>query len=194
MAKLYFKYGCMGSSKTAQALMTKFNYEQQGTNVWLIKPAVDKRDGANIIKSRIGLSAEACPIAITENILATFIAKKERGQFTVIIADECQFFTEIQIDQLRQIADMDIPVLCYGLKTDFTTHLFEGSKRLLEVADSISEIKTVCKCGEKAIFNVRVEQGKIVTAGEKILMGGDGMYYPICSSCRDMCISQQERI
>ena len=136
MAKLYFKYGAMGSSKTAQALTTKFNYEERGMTVWLIKPSADTRDGADIIKSRIGLSQKADVIAPDDDIIARF---ESRGRTNVIIADEANFFTPAQIDGLRYIVDeMDVPVICFGLRTDFLTHTFPGSHRLLELADSIA--------------------------------------------------------
>ena len=175
MAKLYFKYGAMGSSKTANALITKFNYEERGMKVWLIKPAIDNRDGENVIRSRIGLAETAYTVAKDTDILYEF---ENRKDYHVIIADECQFFTETQIDQLRHIVDVyDIPVLCFGLRTDFLTHLFEGSRRLFEVADSITEIKTICSCGKKAIVNARIDSnGKVVTEGGQILIGGNDSY------------------
>ena len=131
MAKLYFKYGAMGSSKSAQALITQFNYEELGMTVWLIKPSVDDRDGANIIRSRIGLQREAQVIHPEEDIIATFA---RAGHADVIIADEAQFFSPEQIDQLRTLVDeRDMPVICFGLRSDFLTHLFPGSRRLFEV-------------------------------------------------------------
>ena len=182
MAKLYFKYGAMGSSKTANALITKFNYEERGMKVWLIKPSIDVRDGASVVRSRIGLSAEAQIITPDIDI---FQAYKALEGFNVVIADECQFFTPAQIDQLRKIVDkLNIPVLCYGLRTDFLTHLFEGSRRLFEVADSITEIKTICSCGKKAIVNARIDgDGKVVTEGGQILIGGNDSYVAMCHSC-----------
>ena len=162
MAKLYFKYGAMGSSKTANALITKFNYEERGMRVWLIKPSIDNRDGVSMVRSRIGLSATAEVITPNVDIFALY---QEKQDLDVIIADECQFLTSAQIDQLRKIVDeLDIPVLCYGLRTDFLTHLFEGSRRLFEVADSIQEIKTICECGKKAIVNARIDgEGNVIT-------------------------------
>ncbi len=182
MAKLYFKYGAMGSSKTANALITKFNYEERGMKVWLIKPSIDDRDGKNTVRSRIGLQAQADSICKEIDIYEEF--KKQRDCH-VIIADECQFFTSKQIDQLRQIVnDLNIPVLCFGLRTDFLTNLFEGSRRLFEVADSITEIKTICSCGNKAIVNARInEYGKVVTEGGQILIGGNDSYVAMCHSC-----------
>ncbi len=182
MAKLYFKYGAMGSSKTANALITKFNYEERGMRVWLVKPSMDDRDGANIIRSRIGLSEEAFIATSSTDLYETF---KKLGCYHVVISDECQFFTEAQIDQLRRIVDeLEIPVLCFGLRTDFLTHLFEGSRRLLEVADSISEIKTICSCGKKAIVNARIDaDGNVVTEGGQILIGGNDSYVAMCHAC-----------
>ena len=191
MAKLYFKYGAMGSSKTANALITKFNYEERGMKVWLIKPAIDTRDGAGVIRSRIGLEANAQIIGADTDICAEFA---KRGDCHVIIADECQFFAEAQIDQLRRIVDeLDIPVLCFGLRTDFMTHLFPGSRRLFEVADSITEIKTICTCGKKAIVNARIDgQGNVVTTGGQILLGGNDSYVAMCHHCWKKAIAAQE--
>lgn len=182
MAKLYYKYGAMGSSKTANALITKFNYEERGMKVLLIKPAIDDRDGANIVRSRIGLSEKAIIIHSGTNIYSVF---EQNSDCHAVIADECQFFSKEQIDQLRMIVnDFDIPVLCFGLRTDFRTNLFEGSKRLFEVADSISEIKTVCSCGSKAIVNARIDaNGKVLTAGGQILIGGNDSYVAMCHKC-----------
>ena len=190
MAKLYFKYGAMGSSKTANALITKFNYEERGMRVWLIKPSTDDRDGANVVRSRIGLSKEAYVVTPSTNLYDTF---KSLGCYHVVIADECQFFTENQIDQLRRIVDeLEVPVLCFGLRTDFLTRLFEGSRRLFEVADSISEIKTICSCGKKAIVNARIDgDGKIVTEGGQILIGGNDSYIAMCHSCWKKAIREQ---
>lgn len=190
MAKLYFKYGAMGSSKTANALITKFNYEERGMRVWLIKPSTDDRDGANVVRSRIGLSKEAYVVTPSTDLYDTF---KSLGCYHVVIADECQFFTEKQIDQLRRIVDeLEVPVLCFGLRTDFLTRLFEGSRRLFEVADSISEIKTICSCGKKAIVNARIDGGgKIVTEGGQILIGGNDSYIAMCHSCWKKAIREQ---
>ena len=181
MAKLYFKYGAMGSSKSAQALITKFNYEEKGMTVWLIKPSVDTRDGADIIKSRVGLREHAQIITPSQSIIREF---RKAGPHDVIIADESQFFTPSQIDELRDIVDDDdIPVLCFGLRTDFQTHLFPGSLRLFELADSITEIKTICSCGKKATVNARISGGRIVTEGEQVLIGGNDTYLAMCHSC-----------
>ena len=182
MAKLYFKYGAMGSSKSAQALITKFNYEELGMSVWLIKPSVDTRDGADIIRSRIGLEARAQVITPEMDITAEYAAA---GRHDVIIADEAQFFTPEQIDQLRTLVDdEDLPVLCFGLRTDFLTHFFPGAQRLMELADSLTEIKTICRCGRKATVNARIDaNGNIVTRGSQIMLGGNDSYTAMCHQC-----------
>ena len=192
MAKLYFKYGAMGSSKTAQALTTKFNYEERGMKVWLIKPSTDDRDGRDVVKSRIGLFCPCDSINPTLNIFDTF--KREHSDADVIIADECQFFTEAQIDELRRIVDeCDIPVLCFGLRTDFLCHLFTGSKRLFETADSISEIKTICACGSKATVNARLDANmNVVTEGAQVLIGGNESYIAMCHRCWQEKIKNQK--
>ena len=191
MAKLYFKYGAMGSSKTAQALITRFNYMELGMSVWLIKPSVDTRDGADVIKSRIGLEARAQVITPEQDIIAEY--QKQPGH-DVIIADEAQFFTPAQIDQLRRLVDEeDIPVLCFGLRTDFLTHFFPGAQRLMELADSLTEIKTVCACGRKATVNARIDaNGRIVTQGNQVLLGGNDSYVAMCHKCWKQRIREQE--
>ena len=190
MAKLYFKYGAMGSSKSAQALITKFNYEEKGMSVWLIKPSVDTRDGADLIRSRIGLEAHARIITPDQDIAEEY---RREGRHDVIISDEAQFFTPAQIDQLRALVDEeDIPVLCFGLRTDFLTHFFPGSQRLMELADSLTEIKTVCACGRKAMVNARIDgAGRVVTSGGQILLGGNDSYVAMCHSCWKKKIREQ---
>ncbi len=191
MSKLYFKYGAMGSSKTANALITKFNYEERGMKVWLIKPSIDDRDGADVVRSRIGLEAKADVITPDTDIFEEF---KKHSDCHVVIADECQFFTPEQIDQLRAIVDtLSLPVLCFGLRTDFLTHLFPGSRRLFEVADSITEIKTICSCGNKAIVNARIDgDGHVVTEGGQILIGGNDSYVAMCHNCWKKAIEERE--
>ena len=191
MAKLYFKYGVMGSSKSAQALITKFNYEERGMSVWLIKPSIDTRDGADIIRSRIGLSSAACVITPDDNVIEVY---HRVGRRDVIIADEAQFFTPKQIDELRQLVDEeDLPVLCFGLRTDFLTHFFPGAQRLMELADSLTEIKTVCECGRKATVNARIDQdGKIVTTGGQVMIGGNDSYLAMCHQCWKHKIKMQQ--
>ena len=184
MAKLYFKYGAMGSSKTAQALITKYNYEENDLKVWLIKPSADVRDGAAILRSRIGLEARVEVIPPEIDVLERFVREKE-GSCDVIIVDECQFLSEAQIDQLRAIVDEhNVPVMCFGLRTDFQTKLFPGSLRLMEVADTIQEIKTICDCGAKATVNARIDgEGHIVTQGAQVVLGGNDSYIAMCHKC-----------
>ena len=194
MAKLYFKYGAMGSSKTAQALITKYNYEENDLNVWLIKPSADTRDGARILRSRIGLEAQVDVIAPDVDIYARFLGSHAR-RCDVIIVDECQFMTEKQIDQLRTIVDeYNIPVMCFGLRTDFQTHLFPGSRRLIEVADTIQEIKTICDCGAKATVNARINDGYIVTEGAQVVLGGNDSYIAMCHKCYVRGIREHKKI
>ena len=194
MAKLYFKYGAMGSSKTAQALITKYNYEENDLNVWLIKPSADTRDGAQILRSRIGLEARVEVIAPDTDLHQHFLDTRQ-GQCDVIIADECQFFTEDQIDQLRAIVDEhNIPVMCFGLRTDFLTRLFPGSRRLMEVADAIQEIKTICDCGAKATVKARISDGYIVTQGAQVVLGGNDSYIAMCHRCYIQGIREHKRI
>lgn len=193
MAKLYFKYGAMGSSKTATALITKYNYEERGMRVWLIKPSADLRDGADLIRSRMGLSQRADVITPATDICSLY---GEKQPVDVIIADECQFFTPEQIDQLRMLVDeRNIPVLCFGLRTDFLTKTFPGSHRLFEVADSITEIKTMCDCGSKATVNARISpDGFVVTEGQQVFLGGNDSYVAMCHKCWKRNITENRKV
>jgi thymidine kinase len=195
MAKLYFKYGAMGSSKTAQALITKYNYEENDLKVWLIKPSADTRDGVDVLRSRIGLEAQVRIIAPEADVYAIFCAE-QKETCNVIIVDECQFLTPEQIDQLRQIVnDFNVPVMCFGLRTDFQTKLFPGSMRLMEVADTIQEIKTICDCGSKATVNARIDsEGYIVTQGAQVFLGGNDAYIAMCHKCYIRGIREHKKI
>ncbi len=194
MAKLYFKYGAMGSSKTAQALITKYNYEENDLQVWLMKPSADTRDGAQAIRSRIGLEAQCDVITPACDVYDLFL-RTRKGNCHVIIVDECQFMTEAQIDQLRAIVnDFGIPVLCFGLRTDFLTKLFPGSLRLMELADCIEEIKTMCDCGAKATVNARISDGYIVTEGAQVVLGGNDSYIAMCHKCYVNGIKEHRKI
>ena len=210
MSKLYFKFGAMGSSKTANALMTRFNYLEKNHSVWLIKPQTDTRDDYNdesgkivtVVKSRIGLEAPANVIKDNADITELFktasadivindtVVKTQK--IDVIICDECQFFTEDQIDQLKYIAENEnVPVICFGLRSDFRTKLFPGSKRLFEIADSITEVKSICECGKKAIVNARFDgNGNIVTDGAQVEIGGNEKYKSMCWSCWQKLINE----
>ena len=186
MADLIFNYGAMGCSKTANALMTRFQYMDKGLKVWLIKPEIDTRDDAikedgttvSLIKSRVGISGEATVIKSDADIIPPTGTE-------LIICDEAQFLSEFQVDELKAIAEVwDIPVYCYGLRTDFRTKLFPGSKRLFELASKVVELNSVCSCGNPAIINARFNsKGKIVTAGSQIELGGDERYKALCYSC-----------
>lgn len=183
MAKLYFTYGTMGSSKTAQALMLRFNFIERGQKVLFLKPSLDTRDGADVIKSRIpGLEAPVKTFSPTEDILN--LDNFRFLDLDCIIVDEVNFATKEQIEQLKYIAEeFDIPVFTFGLRANFKTELFEGSKRLFEIADTISEIKSPCHCGKKTIVNARYKGKKIQYKGETIVIGGDEQYKSLCYKC-----------
>lgn len=184
MPKLYFKYGTMNSSKSAQALMCQFNYEQKGMKVLLVKPAIDTRDDSEerMVRSRIGLKSNCYTIAPDESFEELFDRVSVQTPIDIVIVDEAQFCTSEQVDQLKALTQR-ATVLCYGLLLDFTCHLFEGSKRLVELADSLQEIKSVCRCGRKSSVNARFVNGKCVDSGPTILIGGDESYESMCYWC-----------
>ncbi len=183
MAKLYFKYGAMGCSKTAQALITKFNYEERGMKVLLMKPAIDDREERPVVRSRIGLEAPCIMVADDMDLYKLY--EDRYADCDVVIVDECQFLTEKQVDELGDLVlEKNIPVLCFGLRTDFLTHLFPGSRRLLEIAESVTEIKSVCRCGAKATVNARFDdEGNVVYRGAQVLIGGNSRYEAMCRRC-----------
>ena len=189
MAKLYFKYGAMNSGKTIEVLRTCYNYNERGLNVVLIKPKVDLK-GSNKVVSRIGLEREVdYLISDKENIYDMFIEKN----IDVIIADEAQFFTREQINELWSLTKKkDIDILCYGLRCDFLMNGFPGSTRLLEIADSIDEIKTICACGKKATINMRYVNGVPSFEGEQVSIDGfnNVTYDSVCGECY---INQREK-
>ena len=203
MAKLYFKFGAMGSSKTAQALMTKFNYEEKDKRVLLVKPSTDTRDDVTdeagrtkaIVRSRIGLFAEAVAVGPNDSMKALLESQSQVSPIDVIIVDEAQFLTVKQVNELKDLADFsDIPVLCFGLRTDFQTKMFPGSKRLFEIADSITEIKSICRCGRKATVNVRFDgSGEIITEGDQVLIGGNDRYVGMCYKCYIRLIDEKKK-
>ena len=187
MAKLYFRYGAMGSSKSANILMVRYNYEERGQYAILLKPRTDDRDGEHKIQSRIGLSA---PAEYVDDFLKE-ITKLWNGKETeylyhgkkvnAILVDEAQFLSPEEVDALSDIVDFyEIPVLCYGLRTDFLNHLFPGSRRLMEIADVIEEVPTVCWCGKRAQCNTRYSNGKIVREGAQIMLGSNESYVALC--------------
>lgn len=174
----------MGSSKTAEALMCRFNYIQKGFNVLLLKPSIDTRfeEDKPQVTSRIGIKADCIKFNKTQNLIELFNIENTKQKIDVIIVDECQFATTKQIEQLRRLS-YNVTVLCYGLLTNFKTELFEGSKRLVEIADNLQEVKSVCKCGRKASVNARLINGKITTSGEEVLIGAEESYESMCYLC-----------
>ena len=173
MSKLYFRYGAMGSSKTANAIMVQYNYHERGQNALMLKPRLDSRDGARCVSSRSGLTAPCRYVEELDEI--------DLSVYDCVIVDEAQFLSKAQVQRLVDIVDrMNIPVICYGLRADFQGNLFEGSHWLMAWADSIEEIKTVCWCGRKATMNARVMNGRVVKDGEQIVLGGNESYVALC--------------
>jgi len=197
--KLYYKYGVMSSSKSAQLLMTAHSFDERGIPFLCIKPSIDNRENEDTITSRIGISRECISFDSTYNlydyidkyIVNVVVQGFDKPQW--ILVDECQFLTSEQIDQLADVVDnLDINVICYGLRTDFKTEFFEGSKRLMEIADDIEEIKISCGCGRKAIVNARIDElGQIVTDGEQIEIGGNERYVSLCRKCYRKLLKKQ---
>lgn len=182
MAKLYFKTGCMNSGKSTRLLQSAYQYESNGQNVICLKPCIDTRDGENTIKSRLGIERKCFSIKEDDNVFKKIRTIKLKRQMDIIMIDEAQFLSEDQINQLQDVAyEFDIPVLAYGLKTDFTGKLFPASKRLMEIADDIHEEKSVCWCGKKAKQNARVVDGKMVVDGELVQIGGNESYVALCN-------------
>lgn len=181
MAKLYFRFGSMGSSKTANALMVKYNYEERGGRVRFLKPVIDNRDHGNKIRSRIGLETEVICLLEDADILSLILSDDNPSPISCIIVDEAQFLTKNQVLALCTLVDThQIPVVCYGLRSDFQGNLFEGSHWLLAYADSIEEVKTICFCGKKATMNLRLQDGIPIKEGEQIFIGGNESYISVC--------------
>ena len=177
MAKLYFRYGVMGSSKTANALMVRYNYEERGQETLLVKPAIDQRDGAKFVASRAGLSH---PCIYFSDLQA--IPDEELKRYACIIVDEAQFLSREEVQHLTHIVDdVNVPVICYGLRADFSGRFFPGSEELMACADVIEEIKTICWCGKKATFNARFdEDGNVLKEGEQVVLGANDKYIGLC--------------
>ena len=185
--KLYFRYGTMGSAKTAMLLTTAYNFEERGMSYRCMKPVVDTREGDSVIKSRIGIQRD-CTWIYPESDLYAIAAEYVKANGTSVdwyLIDEAQFLSTAQVDQLSRIVDdFGSNVICYGLGTDFQSHLFEGSKRLFEIADTIDEIKSTCNCGNKTIINARIDSnGDIVEEGAQVEIGGDERYVAVCRKC-----------
>lgn len=181
MAKLYFRYGAMNSGKSTAVLQVAHNYEERGMKVLIMKPAVDTK-GDNKIDTRIGVTREVDVLLNPSERVHNFLTDK----IDCIITDEAQFFTPEQIDEFFEIAvNEDIPVICYGIRTDFQRNMFPGSKRLFELAHSLEELKTICRCGKKAIFNGRKVNGKFVFEGSQVAIDGAGevTYESLCGKC-----------
>lgn len=173
MAKLYFRYGAMGSSKTANAIMVQYNYHERGQQVLMVKPKLDNRDGERTVLSRCGLQ--------TECVFMEEVPEMDLTGYDCVIVDEAQFLTKAQVAYLVKIVDeMNIPVICYGLRADFQGNFFEGSQWLMAWADTIEEVKTICWCGRKATCNARVMNGKVIKEGDQILLGGNSQYVSLC--------------
>ena len=173
MAKLYFRYGAMGSSKTANAIMVQYNYGERHQKVLMVKPQLENRDGERIIRSRSGLE--------TECVFMEEIEGKDLKDYDCVIVDEAQFLTKAQVEYLVHIVDdLNIPVIAYGLRADFKGNFFEGSQWLMAWADTIEEVKTICWCGKKATYNARVMNGRVVKEGDQILLGGSSQYVSLC--------------
>lgn len=196
--KLYFRYGTMGSAKTALLLTQAYNFEERGMRYVCLKPFIDNREGKNVIKSRIGIERECQWIYSDTNIyeLAQKLYEDNMAVIDWILIDEAQFLYEEQVDQLARIVDdFGTNVICYGLRTDFQSRLFEGSRRLFEIADSIDEIKSTCNCGRKTIVNARIDaKGDFVVEGAQVEIGGDDRYIAVCRKCwRNKRIEQSSR-
>jgi len=182
MAKVYFYYSAMNAGKSTIMLQSSYNYRERGMHTLMLIPALDTRAGVGTVKSRIGLTAQATAFGAHEDLFALTKREHEKQKLACVLVDEAQFLSRAQVDQLTDVADLlDIPVLCYGLRTDFQGNLFEGSERLLAVADNLNEIKTICHCGRKATMNLRVDpDGKPVREGAQIEIGGNERYVAVC--------------
>lgn len=187
IGKLYFRYGTMGSAKTAMLLTQAYNFEERGMAYLCFKPIIDTREQRSVIHSRIGIERD-CRWIYAETDMYRVVKSIFEETLSVpswLLIDEAQFLTPDQVDQLaRVVDDFGCNVVCYGLRTDFMTHLFEGSRRLFEIADSIEEIKSTCSCGRKTIVNARIDsKGNIVTRGEQVEIGGNDRYMAVCRKC-----------
>lgn len=189
MAKLYYRYGTMGSGKTIDLLKVAYNYEERGKECLLIALSTDTRYGVGKITTRIGLQRDAF-ICFKDTNIYEYVNSLEKKPDCILV-DECNFLTKKQVRELSDIVDLlDIPVICYGLRSDFKCELFEGSEALMAIADKIEEIKTICECGSKATVNMRYINGKVVTNGDKIVIGGNDMYKAVCRKCYKKYINE----
>ncbi len=187
IGKLYFRYGTMGSAKTALLLTTAYNFEERGVAYLCFKPVTDTREHRSVIRSRIGIERD-CKWIYNDTDLYEEVARMhdEGGMIPEwMLVDEAQFLTVVQVDQLAKLVDdYGCNVMCFGLRTDFQTKLFPGSRRLFEIADSIEEVKSTCSCGRKTIVNARIDsRGNIITEGEQVEIGGNDRYMSLCRKC-----------
>ncbi|TWT70927.1 thymidine kinase [Crateriforma conspicua] len=182
MAKLYFYYSAMNAGKSTMLLQSAYNYRERGMTPFILSPEIDTREGRSTVSSRIGLSQQAISFTTADNLFAIVQRLVEQGPVDCVLIDEAQFLTRTQVRQLADVCDsLDIPVLTYGLRTDFQGHLFEGSEMLLGWADTLSEIKTICHCGRKATMNMRIDdQGRAIKHGQQIQIGGNERYASVC--------------
>lgn len=184
MAKLHFKYGTMNTGKSVDLMRTAYNYEENGFKVFVIKPLVDTKSG-DFISSRVGLSRKVDLLLDSDDNVID-VLKDKLTDISVIFVDEAQFLTRNQIDDLYIISKVvDVPIICYGLRTDFNMESFEGSKRLLEIADILEQLQSLCECGNISRVVGRMEDGEYVTEGESIVIDGTSNveYRPLCGSC-----------
>jgi len=183
MSSLYFKYGQMNSGKTTALIQAAYNYEERGMRVIIFKPAIDTRETVKPeAVSRIGLTHDALTVLPHSNLFQQVVHANDTRRVACVMVDEAQFLTRDQVDQLSDIVDMlDIPVMCYGLRTDFQGELFPGSHRLLAIADKLEEIKTICHCGRKATMVLRIDdEGNVSRSGEQVVIGGNDRYVSVC--------------
>ena len=181
MAKLYFRYSAMNAGKTTQLVQVKYNYQERGQNVLVLKPSIDNRDGANKIRSRIGIECDAIILNSDTNLVTLVRNYQEKDKIDCILIDEAQFLTKKQVLELCTVVDdLNIPCMAYGLRSDFKGNLFPGSDALLALSDSIEELKTICWCGKKALMNTRLLNGKAVFEGEQVQIGGNESYISLC--------------
>lgn len=192
VAKLYFRYGAMGSGKSIDLLKVAYNYEERNQKVLIFTALIDNRNGVGKVSTRIGISKEAETFSEDKNLFE--IVKKYSQRPDCILVDEAQFLSKKNVQELSDVVDvLNIPVICYGLRADFRQEFFEGSKALMEIADKIEEIKTICECGSKATVNMRMVDSKAVIEGEQILIGGNESYKSVCRKCYKKYIEESKK-
>ena len=186
MSKLYFYYGCMNCGKSLSLLSKAYGFRERGIDVLLIKSTIDTRDSGVIRSRALSVEEQCLPISQEDNVFVKVSQALSDGpDYKWVLVDECQFLTEQQVDQLAKVVDiLNINVICYGLRTDFQTKLFPGSKRLFEIADKMEEMKSTCKCGNRASVNARMDdKGRIVTEGTQVECGSEDKYVTLCRKC-----------